>query len=337
MSDKQLLETAAEILNGSKQKAPTMPPQKLPGTEEDLGGPTPQDSKPTDDSNKLDTNKAAPKTVEHNRSTIKAKKSNASGTPASTDLRQEDAEDTQDYSEDVDAIFENTVSEDFKQKAAVIFEARVQDRVNQIQEQLETEYTKNLQEAVKEIQEELQEKIDTYLSYVIDEWMEDNKLAIEAGLRTELAEEFIGGLHKLFSEHYINVPEDKVNLVDELSEQVVNLTEKLNEQTEKTLEYRKALVESRKKEIASEICEGLSATQAEKIKSLAESVDFISEDDFQSKVQTIRENYFPKIQGITKASLDQLNEHIEQEPEAPKAHDPMVDLVSRAISKSKTF
>lgn len=324
MSTNKLMEAAADILSGSKNKATSMPPAKLPGEAIDLGGPTPQNGKPTDDSEKIDATKGA-----KNAEAPKTKPSDASSTMPSTHLKKEDVDS------DISAIFdESTLSEDFKTKAAVIFEARVQDRITTITEEIEANYAGMLEEAVVQIQEELAQKIDDYVSYVVEQWMEENQLAIESGLRSELTEDFIKGLKDLFTEHYIDVPEDKIDLVDELSGKVVDLEAKLTEEIDRGVETRKALVESLKSEIVRDVCEGLTDTQVEKIKTLAESVEFSVEDEYKTKLETIRENYFPKT--IKKADESQLHEVVENDgTEKVVISDPFVAAVSKALSNSK--
>lgn len=338
MSKNKLMEAAADILASSKGKN-AMPPQKLEGEVVDLGGPTPQNSKPDDDSNKIDATKAAKSAT---APTTKA--SDASGKTVDS-LKKEDtdvegevvAEEKIDVSADINALFADdaTISEDFKSKAATIFEARVTDRVKQIEEETEARYASMLEEAVDSIKAELTEKVDDYLSYVVEQWMEENTLAIESGLRAELAEDFISGLRNLFAEHYIDVPAEKVDLVEELAGKVEELESKLDEEIERGVGFAKALVESRKSEIAREVTEGLTVTQAEKIKSLAEGVEFSTEDEYKEKLETIRENYFPS--GVKKASEAQLNEQVEDTEGEKKATiaDPFVAAVSQAISKTK--
>jgi len=254
------------------------------------------------------------------------------------DARYQGAKDAKrklSMKEDIDALFadDSTISEEFKSKVSTIFEARVEDRVTQIEEEIETRYAGMLEEAIESVKIDLTEKVDDYLSYVVEQWMEENEIAIETGLRAELTEDFIGGLRNLFAEHYIDVPAEKVDLVDELAGKVEELESKLNEEIERGVSYAKALIESRKNEIAREVTEGLPATQAEKIKSLAESVEFSTEDEYKSKLDTIRENYFPS--GAKKATESQLNEQFEETEEKKVIHDPFVAAVSQAISKTK--
>jgi len=239
------------------------------------------------------------------------------------------------YESDIDAMFadDSTISEEFKNKAATIFEARVHDRVSQIQEQIESEYASMLEEAVETIKEDLTTKVDDYLNYIVEQWLEQNEIAIESGLRSELTEEFIAGLRNLFAEHYIDVPSEKVDLVDELAGKVEELEVKLSEEIERAVELKKALVESRKVELARDVCSDLTETQVEKIKSLAESIDFSTEEEYKEKLETIRENYFPS--GVKKADVEHLHEQVEDSTEQPKMVDPFVAAVTQAITKTK--
>ena len=372
MATTKLMEAAAEILASSKSSAGGMPMPKLSGhiapgnstTPEDLGGPTPQNYKPNDDSAKL-SNKASAKSASAPTTKPSAASSNVQlgdgklklGTGTATmesvedeeegilELVDEDEQQVEEswkamkkkMKEDVDSLFadDSNISEDFKVKAATIFEARVFDRVAQIQEELEAEYAGQLEEAVTAIRDELTEKVDDYLNYVVEQWMAENEIAIESGLRSEITEDFIAGLRNLFAENYINVPEDKVELVDELASKVEELEVKLNEEIEANIQYKKQLTEAIKTQLVNEVCEGLTATQVEKIKSLAESVEFSTEEEFVEKLETIRENYFPS--GVKKADESQLHETVEDadaETKKPVA-DPYVASVVQAISKTK--
>jgi hypothetical protein len=330
MSKNKLMEAAADILSGSKKSAATMPMEKMSGEVVDLGGPTPQNSKPDDDSNKIHSTKAA-----KSATAPTTKPSDASADTQNT-MRKVSEEEDMSYEEDIEAMFgdDSTISEEFRTKATTIFEARVHDRVSQIQEELESQYAGMLEEAIDEIKSDLTEKVDDYLSYVVEQWIAENEIAIDSGLRSELTEEFIAGLRNLFAEHYIDVPEDKVNLVDELAGKVEELEGKLNEEIERGISFAKALVESRKNEVTREVCEGLTTTQIEKMKTLAESVQFSTEEEYKSKIESIRENYFPS--GIKIATEEHLHEEVE-DTDAKKVniHDPLVAMVSQAISKTK--
>ena len=348
MATNKLMEAAAEILAGSKSSAPAMPMQKPEGADvQDLGGDTPE--KPLD--SKLDATRgvksatapttkpsaASPDTQNHPAG---GKNTMREDEEQDEELLDDEAEDTiaefkLRMKEDVDALFgdDQTISEDFKSKAATIFEARVFDRVAQIQEEIEAEYASVLEEAVEQIKSDLTEKVDDYLNYVVEQWMEENQIAIESGLRSEITEDFIAGLRNLFAENYINVPEESVDLVEELAAKVEELETKLNEEIETNIVYKKALTEAIKDQLTAEVCEGLAATQVEKIKSLAESVDYSTAEEYQSKLETIRENYFPS--GIKKAVENQLHEQVEEASDKPVINDPFVAMVSQAISKTK--
>ena len=350
MATNKLMEAAAEILAGSKKSAPAMPAEKLAGEVQDLGGPTNTNYKSTDDSAKIDATKGAksataPTTKPSDASPdtqLKMKKEESETEEEVISEKSHEMEDQKQdkkeemkkkMKEDVDALFsdDSTISEEFKSKVSTIFEARVADRVSQIEEEIETKYAGMLEEAVADIKKDLTDKVDDYLNYVVEQWLADNEIAIESGLRAEITEEFIAGLRNLFTEHYIDVPTEKVDLVDELATKVEELESKLNEEIERGMSYAKALVESRKNEITREICEGLTTTQIEKIKSLAESVEFSTEEEYKEKIETIRENYFPS--GVKKADEEQLHETVEDAGEQ-KVVDPFVSAVSSAISKT---
>jgi hypothetical protein len=329
MSQNKLFEAAAEILAGTKGKnADPMP--SAGATVVDLGGPTPQNSKPDDDSNKIDATKAA------KSATAPTTKPSDASPDTQNSMKKEEAEvETSVFAEDVDALFadDSTISEEFKSKVSTIFEARVQDRISQIAEETEAKYAGMLEEAVEAVKADLTEKVNDYLSYVVEQWIADNEIAIETGLRSELTEDFISGLRNLFAEHYIDVPAEKVDLVEELATKVEELESQLNEEIERGIETKKSLVESRKQEITREVSEGLTATQVEKIKSLAESVEFSTEEEYKGKLETIRENYFPS--GVKKADAEQLHEEVDVAEEKKQViNDPYIAATMAAITKS---
>ena len=348
MSSNKLFEAAAEILASSMNKG-GMPMEKMPGGEvEDLGGPTPQNSKPNDDSNKIHAGKGAKSavapTTKPSAASAKMEDEELNGEVIVEKMHDDEAEDKammkkmkmkEKMKEDIDSLFadDSTISEEFKGKVATIFEARVNDRVTQIEEETETRYAGKLEEAINTIKSDLTEKVDDYLSYVVEQWMEENQIAIESGLRSEITEEFISGLRNLFAEHYIDVPAEKVDLVDELATKVEELESSLNEEIERGIQTKKSLVEARKNEITHVVCEGLTATQVEKIKTLAESVEFSTEDEYKNKLETIRENYFPS--GTKRADEKQLHEELGDADDKKVSSDPFVNAVANAISKTK--
>jgi AcrR family transcriptional regulator len=210
---------------------------------------------------------------------------------------EELAEETEEYavdmSEAIEALFAGEeLSEEFKEKAKTIFEAAVTSKVEEEIKKLEEAYAETLEEQIESIQEELSSNVDDYLNYVVEHWVNENEVAIEAGLRTELTEEFISGLRNLFAEHYIDIPEDKVSVVEEMGAKVAELEEKLNEEIERNVHLSKVLNESVQNEIVSSYCDGLTDTQASKLKSLVEGLEFTSPQEFAQKVEVLRESYF---------------------------------------------
>lgn len=205
-------------------------------------------------------------------------------------------ETSYDFSDDLNALVESeaTLSDEFKAKTAVIFETAIRSKLTEEVERLEDEYQSRLEEELNTTRSDLIEKIDSYLNYVVENWMEENKLAVENGLRTEIAEGFMNNLRELFVESYIDVPESKVDLVDELAEQVEDLEEKLNVQTANMLEMNESLETFQRQTIIREASRDLAETQVEKLASLVESLDFEDEESFAQKVKTVKESYFKK-------------------------------------------
>jgi hypothetical protein len=239
-----------------------------------------------------------------------------------------------DMNEHVEALFSGEdLSEEFKQKAVTIFEAAVKAKMQSEIARLEEAYAATIEEEVATIKEELSSSVDDYLNYVVEQWVSDNEVAIEAGLRTELTEEFISGLRQLFAENYIDIPEDKVSVIEELGSRVEELESKLNEEIERSVELTKILSESKKSEIMHSMVEGLTATQAEKLKTLAENVDFVDADSYTTKIQTLRENYFPSVVKA-QTELDKIETGTEgQTMIAEDISNPMSKYV-RALGKS---
>ena len=201
-----------------------------------------------------------------------------------------------DFDEDLDNLVkeEATLSDEFRGKAGAIFEAVLTSKLSQEVERLEAEYAQNLEEEVTDLQNSLVEKVDSYLNYVVENWMTENEVAINNGLRTEIAEEFMASLQKVFVEHYVDVPESKVDLVDELSEQVTELEAQLNKSTEDNIKLSESVNSLERAEIVREQSSGLAETEAEKLESLVEDIDFDNRDNFEMKVKTVKESYFKK-------------------------------------------
>ena len=198
-----------------------------------------------------------------------------------------------DIKADVDALVgDSDLSEEFKQKAATIFEAAIKAKVKEESQRLQGEYETKLKEDTETHKAELVEKVDSYLNYVVEEWMQENKIAIERGIKGEIAEDFIGGLKKLFEDHYIDVPDEKYNVLEDQASKIEDLEKKLNEEIEKNVKLNKDNGELKKEEIIAKSSEDLTDVQKEKFNKLAEEVEYSNEEDFTSKVKTIKESYF---------------------------------------------
>ena len=298
----------------------------VPPTVEDLGGPTPENYKPDDDSAKLKDAGGSLKQVRDvvNKKAVKAEETEVSDesvieeeeTTTNEVVAEEEAtteevvseeETTEeevvaeapDYTEinveeDVNALVEGEeLSEEFKNKAKTIFEAALKGKVTEIKERFETEYETKLIEEVEEIKGALNERVDSYLEYVAEEWFTENQLAVQGGLKEELTESFMTGLKSLFEEHYVTIPEEKYDVLHSMVEKLDDMETKLNEQIEKNVGLNKRLAESVADGILDSVSEGLADTQKEKLASLAESVEFESETKYREKLETLKESYFP--------------------------------------------
>jgi len=276
---------------------------------DDLGGASPEDAKPDDDSQAIGKKK---KKIKISMPEINVK-------------------------EDIEALVEGEeLSEEFKTKASTIFEAAVHQKVMEIStvkiDELEKEYQTNLQEEIVSFRDELTEKVDGYLNYVVEEWMKENEIALDSSLKSELTEEFMTGLKNLFTEHYIEVPDEKVDIVESLYDKVEELEEKLNSQIDDNVQVTSELNEYRKDKILEEVCEDLADTQSEKMKSLVEGVSYEDDkDDFENKVKTIKESYFPN-QTKQDDNVEQESDASEVE-ETPKMND-IMEAYSKAIARN---
>ena len=211
------------------------------------------------------------------------------------DMKEESEEDLIDVSADVEALTKDEdLSEDFKSKAATIFEAAVKSKVNEAKKKMNASYEEKLKEEVETSKAELVEKVDSYLNYVVEEWMAENKLAIERGIKGEIAEDFINGLKKLFEDHYIDVPDEKYNVLEDQASKIEDLEKKLNEQIEKNVELNKHNGELKRQDIIDEASSDLTDTAKEKFSKLVEEVEYSNESDFRTKVETIKTSYFGK-------------------------------------------
>ena len=343
------------------------PIQKLttggtPATWEDLGGPTPENSKPDDDSNKLATpgktlaqvrnvvNKGAGKAdpmpaglksgdevelndnqevvaedevttdevvaEEETTETTETQEVVAEEETTEEEVVAEDAvEEKIDVEEDLNALIAGEeLSEEFQNKARTIFEAAIGSKVASLKEELETAYETKLVEEVNVIKEALTERLDSYLEYVAQEWVEENHLVIENGLKTEMTESFLEGMKSLFEEHYVTIPDEKYDVLNSMVEKLDEMESKLNEQIDRNVSLNKRLAESSADVIFAEVTEGLALSSRDKLKSLAEKIEFASENDYREKLATLKESYFPA-NGTPKQTTETISEGVA--PAAP--------------------
>ena len=358
---KSLTESAAEILKASLGSASKEPTAKLPGEEEDLGGATTSDPAGGEVGKKAaaSVSKAAEPTAKGDAKSAKTDAMEEVETPESTDVvAEEAAEETVEVSEedlaeakkemmkdmvakhkgsmkeDVDALFNGeSLSEEFRTKATTIFEAAVQSRVEKIVEDVISDNDKILEEAVEGIRVELAEQVDEYLNYVVEQWVKDNEVAIESGLRAELSEDFINGLKNLFAEHYIDLPEEKLEVAESLAEKVVELEEAAAASAEKLSALSKELNEAKKNESIRKVCEGLTETQIAKMKSLAEGVEFTTEGEFNNKLAVIRENYFPNKKIVSEVTAAAETSEAQPEVDVPSYMANYVKAISKTLPK----
>ena len=277
---------------------------------EDLGGPTPENYKPDDDSAKL---KEPGGTLKQVKDVVNK---GAKPAEAAKGMKEEEVLDTEetieeeetstedvvaeeeivaeyDVEEDVNALLGGEeLSEEFKEKAKTIFEAAINAKVAGIKEELEAQYEEKLAEEIEAAKESLSERVDSYLEYVADEWFEENALAVETGLKSEMTESFLEGMKGLFEEHYVSIPEDKYDVLESMVEKLDDMETKLNEQIEKNISLNGRLSEATAEGILDQVSEGLAQTQKEKLASLSESVEFESEDQYREKLVTLKESYF---------------------------------------------
>ena len=353
------LQEMENVVTKGAAKADPMPKLTTGGTPasyEDLGGPTPQNSKPDDDSNKLKTpgtslkqvkdvvNKGA-KSADPMPAGMKEEEEVEGDVVAETEVSEdevvseEDAvaehhtkdedgnvieheeeevvaeseseqeEETIDVEQDIQALLEGEeLSEEFQNKARTIFEAAIRTKLSEIKEQVKVSYEEKLVEEVASIKEELKDRVDSYLEYVADEWVQENKIAIEHGLKSEMTESFLNGMRGLFEEHYVTIPEEKYDVIESMVDKLDEMEDKLNEQIEKNVALNKRLSESTADVIFADVTEGLAQTQRDKLASLIENVEFESEESYREKISTLRKSYFPDNAGVQRDNSENLTE-----------------------------
>ena len=252
-------------------------------------------------------------------------------------VAEEQIEDSIDVEEDLTALLEGEeLSEEFQNKARTIFEAAIKTKISEVKSELQEQYEKTIVEEVASVKAELAERVDAYLEYVSDEWMSENKLAVEAGLKTEMTDSFLTGMKSLFEDHYVTIPEDKYDVLNSMVEKLDEMEGKLNEQINKNVALNKRLAESTSDVILADVSEGLAVTQKDKLATLAESVEFDGEDNYREKLVTLRNSYFPANPGAPKQQTENLSEGAEtghQQPAVTGSMESYLKAISRSVKK----
>ena len=328
----------------TKNAKPAEPMVSGGASYEDLGGPTPTNSKPDDDSNKLKIPElASVKDVVNSKAKpaepmpvmsskeLEGEEISEDEAPATDEVvaeeetteeevvaeeettEEEVVAEEEDYAvdveQDVQALFEGEeLSEEFQSKARTIFEAAIKEKVSEIKENLQTAYEQALVEEVASVRDELTERVDAYLEYVADEWIQENQLQVESGLKTEMTESFLEGMKSLFEEHYVSVPEDKYDVLESMVDKLDEMESKLNEQIERNVALNQRLAESNSDVILADVSEGLALSQKEKLASLASNVEFESETDYREKLEKLKESYFPSKTSAPSAHSETISE-----------------------------
>jgi len=252
-------------------------------------------------------------------------------------VAEEQIEDSIDVEEDLTALLEGEeLSEEFQNKARTIFEAAIKTKISEVKSELQEQYEKTIVEEVASVKAELAERVDAYLEYVSDEWMSENKLAVEAGLKTEMTESFLTGMKSLFEDHYVTIPEDKYDVLNSMVEKLDEMEGKLNEQINKNVALNKRLAESTSDVILADVSEGLAVTQKDKLATLAENVEFDGEDNYREKLVTLRNSYFPANPGTPTTKTENLSEGAEtghQQPAVTGSMESYLKAISRSVKK----
>ena len=361
----------------TKGAAAADPMQKGPGYE-DLGGPTPENSKPDDDSNKLKTpgttlaqvrdvvNSKAAKAeavsdeVEDGQEIVSEDEATTDEVVAEEETTEEEVvseeeattdevvaeqetteeevieeEETYDVDADVKALLEGEeLSEEFQDKAKTIFETAIKSKVAEIKEELNESYADALVEELETIKGGLVERVDSYLEYVADEWIQENALQVEAGLKTEMTESFLEGMKGLFEEHYVSIPEEKYDVLNSMVDKLDEMEDKLNEQIERNVSLNRRLAESTADVIFADVAEGLADTQKDKLASLAENVEFESETDYREKLGTLKESYFPTKTSTPKSTSENLSEEVSTDEVASQDVNPTMQAYLNTLSRA---
>ena len=346
MSETEVKNELDEVVNAANKDAAPAEPGHLKNDAEDLGAPVVKatDSNPdatkkvkkvSDQVNKDENDGSLPN--DQKPSAMKEEETEVEGEEKIAETKEETSELEIDLSDDVKALVsaDADLSEEFKDKAAIIFETAVRTRIKEQSAILEAQFEEKLASETETVKEAMVEKVDSYLNYVVEEWMKENELAVERGIRTEIAEDFITGLKGLFKEHYIDVPEEKYNVLDDLTSQVKDLESKLNEQIEKNVVLAKGTNELTRASLVVSVSEDLADTEKEKFVSMAENVEFDSAEKFAEKLETIKESYFPKTKIEEATSNDEVDSVAANIPADAGTSDAMAAYTA-AITKNLT-
>ena len=339
-------------VNANAKPGEPMPKLTTGGTApsyEDLGGPTPENYKVDDDSAKLKTPGATLKQVSDVVTNRKGKMK-AEETEVSDEVIEEEEQTTEEVvaeeetveetvevniEDDVNALLGGEeLSEEFREKAKLVFETALNSKVSEIHEALEAKYQETLEEKIEAEKAALSERVDNYLEYVADEWFNENALAVEQGLKTDMTESFLSGMHSLFEEHYVTIPDDKYDVLESMVEKLDDMESKLNEQIEKNISLNGRLGESVADAIVSSVSEGLASTQKEKLASLAESVEFESEESYREKLETLKESYFSSTGSSPSAKAETLSEGVDS-AEGVESHSNQMAAYLKSLSAFK--
>ena len=341
---------------------------------EDLGGPTPENYRPDDESAKLkeggatlaqvkdvvNSKAAKAEEVEHEEEVVAEEETTTDEVVAEEETTEEEVvseeetteegtevvaeeeateeeviEETIDVEEDLKALVEGEdLSEEFQDKARTIFETAIKTKVGEIKEELNEAYAAALVEELDGIKAGLTERVDSYLEYVADEWIQENALAVEAGLKTEMTESFLDGMKSLFEEHYVTIPEEKYDVLNSMVDKLDEMESKLNEQINKNVALNRRLAESTADGIFAEVTEGLADTQKEKLASLAENVEFESETDYREKLGTLKESYFPSNTSAPKSTSENLSEEVSTDEVISEEVNPTMQAYLNTLSRA---
>ena len=344
----------------TKGAAPAEPMNSAGIPVEDLGGPTPENYRPDDDSAKLADPAATLKQV---KDVVNAKAAPAEEVEVDEDqevVSEEEVTEEEVVSEeeevaseevvaeeeiveeegfdieaDVQALLEGEeLSEEFEEKARTIFEAAVKSKVSEMQASLTEAYQEALVEEVVAIKEELTERLDSYLEYVADEWFQENALAVEQGLKAEVTESFLDGMKSLFEDHYVTIPDDKYDVLESMVDKLDEMESKLNEQIERNVALNRRLAESTADAIFAEVTEGLAHSQKDKLATLVENVEFESEADYREKLATLRSSYFPEHAGTPKSTSENLSEEVSTNEVISEEISPMMQAYLQTLSRA---